>query len=131
MNILKIIFILFFILLFRNGSIAQSNQKENVLVYDHPPIIPVDSAWYYQDKIVTICGKVVEAVEGKAMSMLSFASSDSKHYLNGIIAAQNSTRFRRASYYKGKNICITGRISFYRNRPEIILKNSLQLVEQK
>ena len=112
------------------SAAAQSNDTKNVYVYDNPPIIPVDSAWYYQEKIVTICGKVVEAVEGKAMSMLSFAASDSVHYLNAIIAAQNATRFRHAAYYKGKKVCVSGRITYYKNRPEIILRNSLQLVEQ-
>ncbi len=107
------------------------------------PIMPVsaqelsadnlDEIVKYEGEFVTIVGKVVSghiAPSGK-VRFLNFGA-DYKKAFTAVIFTGDLKNFEKmigepTSYYRNKNIKISGRISLYKGKPQIVLKSPEQI----
>ena len=99
-------------------------------VYGSQPISP-DSAKYHDGSLETICGKVTGTHVGKTgVMMLNFGAPFPDNSFTAVIFTDDAPKFKNVEEYKGKTICVIGRIKTYKGKPEIVLKETSQLREQ-
>jgi len=98
-------------------------------------ISPTDAA-NYVGKSVTVCGKVASATySARSKGRPTFLNLD-RPYPNQIFTAliwgENRSKFSPPpdKAYSGKQICVTGVISTYRNQPQIVVKDPSQIMVQ-
>ncbi len=95
-------------------------------------ITPADAA-NYVGKNVTVCGKVASATyAARSKGRPTFLNLD-RPYPNQIFTAliwgESRGKFSTPpdKAYSGKQICVTGVISTYRNQPQIVVKEPSQI----
>lgn len=86
--------------------------------------IDVNKAADYIGKRESICSKVysTKVLDSNGMTLLNVGGEYPNSPLTVVIYANKlkNYSFVPADYYKGKNICITGKIELYKGKPEII-----------
>jgi len=89
--------------------------------------IDVNKAKDYEGKLVYICSKVysTKILDSNGMEFLNVGGDFPNSPLTVVIYADKlkNYSFIPADYYKGKNICISGRVKMYKGKPEIISNN--------
>lgn len=97
--------------------------------------IPADSMQNYTGKVVTVCEKIVDThiTKESRVIYLNFGHPYPAQSFTGVIFASDAANFPYdpAVYLKGKNVCITGTVKIYKDRPEIILNRPEQLKIQQ
>jgi hypothetical protein len=115
----KLVLLSFFL-----GSIA-------FLYAQSPQTISADSIKFYEGKLVTVCEKVVDThvTKESKVTYLNMGHPYPAQSFTVVIFASDAPHFPYdpAVYLKGKNICITGTVKLYKDRPEIIVNRPEQL----
>ena len=94
--------------------------------------VSADSIAKYEGKTVTVCSKVIEThVSGgdKKNVTLNFGKPFPKNTFAVFIAEGDVANFKNnpAEFYKDKNICITGPVKMYKDKPEIVVTKEDQI----
>ena len=91
-----------------------------------------DAAKHLNDS-VTICDKIysTKLIENTGMVLLDVGDSHPDQYLTIVIKGEDKTKFpaNPEDYYKGRDVCVTGKLIDYKGKPEIIVTspNNLKL----
>ena len=89
-----------------------------------------DSAKYYEGTSVTVCGKVSSTYSGKnGIIKLQLGGKYPSNTFTAIIFPANTTKFKTAEYYEGMDVCVTGKVTMYKDKPEIEMTDPKQLKE--
>jgi DNA/RNA endonuclease YhcR with UshA esterase domain len=97
------------------------------------PLSPEDAAGHIGET-ATVCGVVVSAeYEADAQSqptLLDLGKAHPKAIFTAVIYGDNRQKFAAPeSSLRGKRICVTGQISDYQGKPEIVITDPNQLAE--
>ena len=93
-------------------------------------ISAVEAAGYI-GKVVTVEGFVADVYKTEKVAYLNFVEKYPKNPFSGVIFASKFDKFGDLNIYEGKNVEITGRISVYKEKPQIILdsKDQIKILE--
>lgn len=90
-----------------------------------------DSAKYYDGSLKTICGLVADVhVSSSGTIFINFDKSFPLTEFTAVIFAKDTAKFKEykpATDLPEKNICVTGMIKLYKDKPEIIIKSPNQI----
>ena len=94
--------------------------------------VSLDSLTNYVGKTVTVCSKVQSAYVAKGekkTTYLSFGAAYPNATFTGVIFEDHLLKFKYtpSEYLKDKNICITGVVSIYKEKPQIIILSEEQI----
>jgi len=89
--------------------------------------IPLDSAKFYEGKTITICSKVIDTYVSKhedETTFINFGKPYPNNSFTVVIYAKDLDNFKYSptNYLKGKVICITGKITIYKDKPQMIVE---------
>jgi DNA/RNA endonuclease YhcR with UshA esterase domain len=116
---MKMIKLVFTITMLLQGAIAFSQS------------VSPDSAKYHEGSLTTICGKVYGTHAGQnGILKLNFGADYPDNTFTAVVFADDASKFKKAEEYKGKEICVTGKIQIYKGKAEVVLKEANQLREQ-
>ncbi|MEO8150262.1 MAG: hypothetical protein ABI723_21690 [Bacteroidia bacterium] len=81
-------------------------------------------------KNLTVCGFVDNVGQSKSskITFINFDEKDSPY--TGVIYAKdtvNFTEYKPMEFLKGKNICISGVVSIYKGKPQIVVSSPKQI----
>ena len=114
-----------------NSTISNFNliASQNQLLKSDSTIteISITEIENYIDKDVKICTKVFgtkQITSGSKPTFLNCGAAFPNSPLTVVIFFEDLENFKEnpATYYDGKNICITGRLIMYKGKPEIVVK---------
>lgn len=120
---------------FKNATYVASNKQE-VSVGDTELSVTIDvnKASEYEGKLVNTCAKVysTKVLDSNGMTLMNFGGDYPNAPLTIVIYSDSLDNFdnKPAEYYKGKNICVGGKIKMYKGKPEIIV-NSQHSIQVK
>lgn len=89
-----------------------------------------DSAKYFEGKTMVVCGKVFGTFVSKSgMTFLNFGNPYPDHTFAAVIAKKDSAVLQGVSpsFYKGRNVCVKGRIKIYKDKPELFIESPAHL----
>jgi hypothetical protein len=94
--------------------------------------VPIDSVKYYEGKSITVCSKVIDTYEaktGEKTTFLNFGKPYPNSTFTVLIFEADLPKFKYTPsvYLKGKDVCITGTVKIYKNKPEIIVSAPEQI----
>lgn len=82
----------------------------------------------YNGKTVTVKGFVADIYQSEKVAYLNFVQKYPNNPFTAVIFASKFTDFPDIIKYKNKNVEVTGRVSMYREKPQIILNSTKQIV---
>ncbi len=94
--------------------------------------VPLDSVQFYVGKTITVCSKVQSTFVTKGEKKTTYINFG-KPYPNNTFTAEifssDSANFKYipSEYLKEKNVCITGKVELYKDKPQIIVKKEEQI----
>jgi DNA/RNA endonuclease YhcR with UshA esterase domain len=112
-----------------SGAAVFAQQPENKTdqSISSEPVSP-EAAKNYDGSLITVCGKVFGIHTGQSgVSMLNFGAAYPENTFTAVIFADDASKFEKAEEYKGKQLCVTGRVKLYKGKAEIVLKDRNQL----
>jgi hypothetical protein len=94
--------------------------------------VPLDSVKFYEGKTITVCAKVQGTFESngaKKNIYLSFGKPYPNATFTVIIFEGDLTNFKYkpADFLKDKEICVSGKVEFYKDKPQIVVKKEEQI----
>lgn len=89
--------------------------------------LPVAEAKKFVGNNVVLVGKVAEVNRTEQIVRLNFEEPFPKQVFTAVVFARSFKYFTNLANLEGKTVEITGKVSEYRDRPQIILTNSAQL----
>lgn len=101
------------------------------------PAISIDSVEHYVNQTVTICDKIYGGIfldkSKKRITLLNMGGAYPKQKLTVLIPDTCRFLFSKApeTYFKYKNVCISGQILLYNNKYEIVLVKPEDIVVKK
>ncbi|MCB0725808.1 MAG: hypothetical protein KDC73_14025 [Ignavibacteriae bacterium] len=90
-------------------------------------ILKPSSAGDHVGESATVKGYVADVHITKKVAFLNFDKKYPKNTFTGVIFARSFSVFDNIEQYEGKTISITGEISTYKGKPQIILENEDQI----
>ncbi|HVW13480.1 MAG TPA: hypothetical protein VHB54_06660 [Mucilaginibacter sp.] len=89
--------------------------------------IAAKDAAKHLNETVSICDKIYSSklIENTGMVLLDMGGGHPNQYLTVVIKGDNKTKFHAnpEEYYKGKGVCVTGKLIDYKGKPEIIVSS--------
>jgi len=114
----KIILLNIFVLVF---VFAASAQK----------VISAADAAKHINETVTICEKVfsTKLITPSNMTFLDLGGFHPNQLLTIVIKGEDRSKFKDApdEYFKGRNVCVTGKLIDYKGKPEIVVNEPSQI----
>lgn len=109
-----------------NTSSTTSSSKEEVVdVVESSVNIDIEKAKDYEDKLIYTCSKVysTKVLESNGMTFLNVGGEYPNSPLTIVIYKDSLSNFDNvpAEFYKGKNICVIGKVKIYKGKAEIIV----------
>jgi hypothetical protein len=96
--------------------------------------IPSSQAKDHIGESATVCGNVASArylQEGRRITFLNFDKPGPDHPFIAVIYEENRSKFGSPENdYRGKDVCVTGKIEEYNQKPEIVLTDPKQIKVQ-
>jgi hypothetical protein len=94
--------------------------------------VPLDSVQFYVGKTITVCSKVQSTFVTKSekkTTYINFGKPYPNTTFTAVIFASDSSNFKYipSEYLKEKNVCITGKVELYKDKPQIIVKKEEQI----
>jgi hypothetical protein len=111
------------IIIFCLRSVLSFAQKE----------IKIDDAKNHVGDTVKICTKIYggKFLEKDTLTLLNAGGYYPDAPLTIIIRAEALRQFNNpVLYYKDRNICVTGKVELFKNKPQIVITTKSQIVEQ-
>ena len=95
-------------------------------------LISIDSTSNYEGQFVIVCEKVAEAFKPSGDNKLTYLNFGGKYPNNTftvVIYPKDLPNFpfNPVEKYNDKKICVKGKISFFKDKPQIIAKNPDQI----
>lgn len=111
---------------FKNATYVPSVKKDVVVVnVEKSESIDLVKAAEYEGKLVSICSKVysTKVLNSNGMTFLNVGGAYPNSPLTIVIYSDSleNFNFKPEDFYKGKDICVTGKIKIYKGKPEIII----------
>lgn len=78
-------------------------------------------------RVVTVKGFVADVYKTEKVAYLNFVEKFPDNPFSGVIFANKFKDFGDMNIYEGKNVELTGRITVYKEKPQIILDNPEQV----
>jgi hypothetical protein len=92
-----------------------------------------DAAKHLNEK-VSICDKVFggKFFTSSSLTLLDVGGNHPNEFLTLVIKAEDRKKFTTApeDFYKGKNVCVTGKVIDFKGKPEVIITDPEQLKVQ-
>lgn len=113
-----------------NNSVSDKQKKNyNSFNYEDPVAVisPLD-AGDYTGKTVTVKGFVADIYQSEKVAYLNFVEKYPNNPFTGVIFASKFDDFPDISKFKNKNVELTGRVSVFKGKPQIILNSPKQIV---
>jgi DNA/RNA endonuclease YhcR with UshA esterase domain len=113
-----------------NNSVSDKQKKNyNSFNYEDPVAVisPLD-AGDYTGKTVTVKGFVADIYQSEKVAYLNFVEKYPDNPFTGVIFASKFDDFPDISKFKNKNVELTGRVSVFKGKPQIILNSPKQIV---
>ena len=111
------------IVLFSLSAFASIAQKE----------IKVGDVKNHVGNIVKICDKIYggKFLEKDTLTLLNVGGNYPDAPLTIVIRPRTRKEFKTdpISYYKGQQVCITGKIELFKNKPQIVITDKNQIIE--
>ena len=115
----------------RESATAPSSRQDTAIT-----TIDVQKAGDYAGKMVRVCARVYGtkflSSSGRQPTFLDLGADYPNSPLTIVIWGDDRQNFKNPpeQFYKGKMICVTGKVVIYRNKPEIIVSGEDQIVVQ-
>jgi DNA/RNA endonuclease YhcR with UshA esterase domain len=90
-------------------------------------VISAVEASEYIGKVVTVKGFVADVYKTERVAYLNFIEKFPKNPFSGVIFYGKFDAFGDLNIYEGKNVSITGRVTVYKEKPQIILDSKEQI----
>jgi hypothetical protein len=90
-------------------------------------ISPLEAGEYH-GKLVTVKGFVADIYQSDKVAYLNFVEKYPNNPFTGVIFASKFADFPNIDKYKNKNVEITGRVSKFKDKPQIILNDPKQII---
>jgi len=81
----------------------------------------------YLGRVVTVKGFVADVYKTGKVAYLNFVEKFPDNPFSGVIFASRFKDFGDITVYEGKNVSLTGRVTVYKGKPQIILDNKEQV----
>jgi len=96
--------------------------------------IKVDEAKNHVGENVKICTKIYGGIflQKDTLTLLNAGAYYPDAPLTIVIRAEARKEFKNdpVEYYKGAEVCVTGKIELFKDKPQIVITNKDQIVEQ-
>ena len=98
--------------------------------------VPLDSVASYVGKTITVCSKVQSTFVTKGdkkTTYINFGKPYPDATFTAVIFESSLEKFKYtpSEFLKDKNVCITGKVSIYKDKPQIIVSSQEQIkIEQ-
>lgn len=106
----------------------------NVVLVPPPPntlTVPSNVVSKHIGEYVTVCDKVYSTrlMEGSNMTLLNLGGNYPNQTLTVMIPGADRSKFKEQpdTYYKGRSICVSGKVIDYKGKPEIVVSDPLML----
>ncbi len=76
---------------------------------------------------LTVAGYVADVFESEKVVYLNFEKKFPRNVFTCTIFAGNAEQFGELKLYKGKNVEVTGKVTSYKNKPQMILWSEAQI----
>ena len=90
-------------------------------------VISAVEAGEYIGKVVTVRGFVADVYKTERVAYLNFVEKFPKNPFSGVIFANKFDVIGDLNIYEGKNVSLTGRVTVYKEKPQIILDSKEQI----
>ncbi len=90
-------------------------------------ISPLEAGEYI-GKTVTVKGFVADVYQSEKVAYLNFVEKFPKNPFTAVIFASKFSDFQDIVKYRNKDVEVTGRVSMYKDKPQIILNSPNQIV---
>lgn len=108
---------------------VKADDRKNSFSNEKPvAVISPIEAGQYNGKVVTVRGFVADVYKSDRVAYLNFVEKYPKNPFSAVIFASRFSAFENIEDYRLKDIEVTGRISFYRGKPQIIVNGPEQIV---
>lgn len=106
----------------------QDSKQYNSFQNEKPVAVisPVE-AGDYNGKTVTVKGFVADVYKSEKVAYLNFVEKYPNNPFTAVIFARQFDDFPDIGKYRGKDVEVTGRVSFFKGKPQIIINNPGQL----
>jgi hypothetical protein len=117
-----------------NGSVKQNttgktDYKNNNFDNEIPvAVISPLEAGEYTGKTVTVKGFVADIYQSEKVAYLNFVEKFPKNPFTAVIFASKFSDFPDIVKYRNKDVEVTGRVSMFKDKPQIILNSPKQIV---
>ena len=97
-----------------------------------PPIIQASEAKDHIGTNAVVAGKIVEVNKAAKIVHLNFEKAFPKQPFEAVVFARSTNLFQDLDQLKGKNVEVSGKITSYQGRAQIVLEstNQLKVVEK-
>ena len=122
----RIRYVLFILILTQNLLLAQEARTNSL------PRIAASEATNHLDSEAIIFGKVVEVYTTEKLIRINLDKPFPKQSFTAVIFSSNTNSFSNLDKLKGKTIEVSGKVTQYRDKPQIVLTstNQLRIVEK-
>lgn len=113
----------------KNSSGENQNPKQNNSFQNEKPVAVISpvEAGDYNGKTVTVKGFVADVYKSEKVAYLNFVEKFPNNPFTAVIFARQFEDFPDIGKYRGKDVEVTGRVSIYKGKPQIIINNPNQL----
>ncbi len=102
------------------SQIQQTQKQENLFLKSKQAV-------KYIGKNATINGYVADVYKNEKVAYLNFDGKFPKNTFSGVIFKDDFSKFGDVNRFRNKNVEISGVISGYKGKPQVILKNTSQV----
>lgn len=111
----------------KNNSNPEQNINEEKTTQKPVAVISPLEAGDYIGKTVTVKGFIADVYKNEKVAYLNFVEKFPRNPFTAVIFASSFDLFGDVDLYKTKNVEVTGLVSIYKNKPQIILKSKTQI----
>lgn len=99
-------------------------------IYSAAQTIKPEQAKGYIGKNVTVCGTVIGThVSKSGTNFLDFGATYPHESFSAVVFAKDiqAHHIPPVAKYKGQNVCVTGKMGMYQNKPGIVVEDASQI----
>jgi hypothetical protein len=106
---------------------TENTYKQNFENEKPVAVISPLEAGDYNGKMVTVIGFVADIYQSEKVAYLNFVEKFPNNPFTAVIFSRQFTDFPEIDKYRNKRVEVTGRVSMYKGKPQIILNSPGQL----
>lgn len=113
---------------YNSGSDKRKKNYDSFNYEDPVAVISPLDAGDYTGKTVTVKGFVADIYQSEKVAYLNFVEKYPNNPFTGVIFASKFEDFPDIAKFRNKNVELTGRVSVFKGKPQIILNSPKQIV---